>query len=146
MKVEQKRETQGLVALEAHERVDGIAVAGELPLVAIAKARRPPGDDLGALAVEHDVLDRVRRRYRSNPSGLGELLEELGQLVCEQALLTSSGIDSSQSRTKLDRLVGKRALEIDKAPHGANYRIIMLKSRFISTTIDDCAISAPTPC
>jgi hypothetical protein len=56
VQVQDERNAQGLVCVEAHQRVDRVAIAGELALVAIAKARRALGDALRAPELEQRIV------------------------------------------------------------------------------------------
>ena len=116
MEVQDERDAQLLIAIESHEPVDGVAVPGELLLVAVAEPRRPLGDLPRPLGLDGDPFDRVRRRDRRDSGVLRELPQDLRNLVGEEFLATSAGVDASEDRAELARLAGKRRVEVDEAP------------------------------
>ncbi len=75
MKVQYERHGRRLIAIESYQRVDRIAVPGELLFVSIAKARRPFGDLQGALAADGHPLNRVGSRDRRDSRVLREPLQ-----------------------------------------------------------------------
>ena len=48
---------------------------------------------------------------------LGELPEQLWQLVFEEPLLTLAGVDSREERSQLAGLVGEGLVEVNEAAH-----------------------------
>src|SRR4029077_125520 len=103
-----------------------VAIAGELLLVAVAVATRALCDALGALAGEHHALDRGGGRDRRDTGMLGELSQQLGQLVLEQSLPAPAGVDSGQDGAELTRLSGEALVDVNEATHRANHDIIAL--------------------
>src|SRR5664279_143066 len=93
VQMQQERDRERLILLEAHDRVDGVSIAGELLLVAISKARVAVGDPLGPILRNGDVLDRVRSRDRGDARILRERTQELGRLVGEETFLPLPGVD-----------------------------------------------------
>jgi hypothetical protein len=71
---------------------------------------------------------------------LGEPLHELRLLILEETLPASTGVDSRQHDPEGARLRSKGLIEVDEALHGANYLIIALIERLISSIIRPLAL------
>ena len=126
VQVQDERDAQRLVGVEAHEHVDGVSVARELPLVAVAVAVRALCDALGALAVENHALDRVGGRDRGDAGVLGELPQQLGRLVLEEPFPASARVDPGQDGAERTGLAVEGPVEVDEAAHRANHAIVAL--------------------
>ena len=128
MKVQQERHGRPLVAVDSYERVDRVAVPGELLLVSIAKPRRAFCDLQGAFAADNHALDRVGGRDRGDARVFREALQQLRELIREELLASPGGVDARQDGAKLTRLIGERAVEVDEAFHRDKDRIIVIKN------------------
>src|SRR5665213_2052146 len=126
MEVQQVRNAQRLVPIDPYERVEGVSITSELLLVAVAKGSGSIDDTLRPRTIEHDVLDRIRRRYRRDAGRHRKLTEQFWHLGFEQALLPSPGIDPRQCGTELERLIAECPLQINEASHETNDRIVVL--------------------
>ena len=116
-----------------HQLVDGIAVAGELALVAVAEAAGALDYLLGPIALDDHALDRVGGSDRSNASVFGKLGQKLRQLVFVEALTTLRGIDPGKDGTQCTWLRGEGPVNVYEALNGANNRTIELKRGLFSS-------------
>jgi hypothetical protein len=135
VQVQDEGDRQRLVGVQAHECIDRVAVAGELPLIAVAKAPRALRYALRALAVEHDALDRVRRGDRGDARMLEELPQQLRQLVREQPLATPARVDPGEDGAEPARLASEGPVYVNEAKQRANHAIVELKRWPISSII-----------
>jgi hypothetical protein len=101
--VEAKDEGDGqrLVALEAHQRIGRIPVAGKLALIAVAITIGALRDPLSPIALDDHSLDCVRSGDRCDSRVLGEAAEQFGHLIFEEAFSPLSRVDPRQHGTQL---------------------------------------------
>jgi len=113
--MQDKGHVEMLRGLLAHQLVDGISVAGELALVAVAEAAGALDDLLGPIALDDHALDRVGGRDRGNASVLGQLSQKLWQLVFEEALAALCGVDPGKDRSQITWLGAEGSVDVDEA-------------------------------
>jgi hypothetical protein len=106
-----------------HDLVYGVAIAGKLLLIPIAKPTGP--DILSDQALDpprvHDYpLDRARSSDRGNACLVRKCTEQFRELGAEESLPAAPNIETSQSSPEPDRLGTKRSVEIDEAMHPIN--------------------------
>ena len=97
--------------------VEGVGVAGELSLAAVAEPPRGAGDEFGDPdIVDDDPFDRARRGDGLDTCLFSQGVEKLRQLVRVAPLGAGGSIDPSQGRHDVPR-DGVEGLWMLEAPH-----------------------------